>query len=237
MRPPGLAPLEREAWKRRRAWALRFLAASYLLGVWLEGVGWGAPLRAILPQWITFFTQVAALFPRAAEYSIDYRAEGYVCDTGEWQELDTRPYFPIDENDKENRFQRVMFFYRKKKAVMNAVDRFLVDVHNGAARDDGIPSDKRIGGVRLLSIRAPLPSIGAPLVRVHHAPLAEIPEQERKLWFSSQSAKITERCFGKRPREARPKEEPAKEDHVSDEPSSHPNEESSSDPRLKEDLP
>jgi hypothetical protein len=229
MKPAAMALVEREAWKRRRAWALRFLAAGYLLGVFLEGVGWGAPLRETLPQWLSFFTQVAALFPRAAQYSIDYRAEGYVCDTGEWKELDTRPYFPIDEDDKENRFQRVMFFYRKQKVVMNAVDRFLVEVHNGGARDDGIPSDRKIGGVRLLSIRAPLPEIGAPLVRVHHTPLPEIPEKERKLWFSTRSGTITERCFGRHPREVRPKEEPAKDDLSNDE--------QPADPRPKEDLP
>jgi hypothetical protein len=207
--PDGFA---RDPWKARRVWAIRLLAACYLLGVWLEGVGWGAPLHANLPHWLDFFTQVSALFPHAAQYSIDYRAEGYVCDAGAWQEIDTRPYFPIDENDKENRFQRVMFFYRRQKTVMNAVDRFLVDSHDGGKEDDGIPSDKQIGGVRLFSIRGPLPVIGAPLVRVHRVPLSQIPEKERKLWFSTDSATISERCFGKRPREVHPKEEPAKDE-------------------------
>jgi hypothetical protein len=201
--------------------AIRFAAVFYLAGVWLEGVGWGAPQRDTLPHWVGFFMQVAALFPRAAHYSIDYRAEAYVCEKGEWQELDVRPYFPIDVNDKESRFQRVMFFYRRQKTVMNALDHFLVDVHNKKALADGIPSDEKIGGVRLLSIRGPLPEIGAPLVRVHWVPLPEIPEQERKQWYQTKSTRIGERCNGKHPKEVHPKDHPRPDDsadHPSDEP-------------------
>jgi hypothetical protein len=223
--------------RRWRTWAIRFAAAVYLLGVWLEGVGWGAPVRAVLPHWISFFTEVAALFTRAGQFSIEYRAEAYVCDAGEWRELDTRAYFPIDENDKENRFQRVMYFYRHRNAVMHAVDRFLVDSHNDLARDDGIPSDEKIGGVRLLSLRGPLPEIGAPLSRVHRVPLTEIPKKERNPWFTTSSAKITERCFGKRPHQGRPKEEPNENPSVDGPADPHPNEETPSDPRPKEDLP
>jgi hypothetical protein len=222
--PPRAAP---NPWKKRRAWAIRFLAGLYLLGVWLEGVGWGAPQRSFLPHWIGFFMQCAALFPRAAHFAIDYRAEGYVCSEGEWKELDVRPYFPIDVNDKESRFQRVMFFYRRQRHVMNTVEQFLVDVHNKGAKDDGIPADEKIGGVRLLSIRGPIPNIGDPLERVHWVPLAEIPENERKTWHQTKSATITERCFGKRPRPQRPTPETPNVDHPSeDEPNEpRPNEE------------
>jgi hypothetical protein len=235
-----------DPWKARRVWAIRFVAAFYLLGVWLEGVGWGAPLRAVVPHWIGFFTQVAALFPRAAHYAIDYRAEGYVCDTGEWHELDTRPYFPIDVDDKESRFQRVMFFYRRQKTVMNALDHFLVDVHDRTPKEDGIPADQKIGGVRLMSIRGPIPEIGAPLVRVHYVPLVEIPEKERRVWFQTKSARITERCFGKHPKSASPdgheKGESKKGDHGSDDepsPSDEPvmSADPSNDPHPREESP
>jgi hypothetical protein len=186
---------------------------------------------------MVFFTQVSALFPHAAQFSIDYRAEGYVCEAGEWRELDTRPYFPIDENDKENRFQRVLFFYRKQKAVLNAVDQFLVDRHNGGGRDDGIPPDRRIGGVRLLSIRSPLPEIGAPLVRVHRVPLAEIPEKERKIWFSTPGGAISQRCFGKRPRGVRPRGEPFGIDPSNDEHLVDPGPSDEPRDRTKDDSP
>jgi hypothetical protein len=172
------------------------LAASYLLGVWLEGVGWGAPLRAILPQWITFFTQVAALFPRAAEYSIDYRAEGYICDTGEWQELDTRPYFPIDENDKENRFQRVMHFFRQDETTMHALDGYLVGAHDTATHDDGIARGAELGGVRLLSLRIPLPKPGDALERARRKPLSDFPDEERHVFYHTPKSTIAARCAG-----------------------------------------
>lgn len=230
-----------DSWKATRVWAIRLCALLYLLGVWLEGVGWGGPIRSVVPHWIGFFTQCAALFPRAARYAIEYRAEGYVCDTGEWHELDTRPYFPIDVNDKESRFQRVMFFYRRQKTVINELDRFLVNVHNRTPLEDGIPREEKIGGVRLMSIRGPIPEIGAPLVRVHYVPLGEIPEKERKQWYQTKSARITERCFGTRPKSVREKGSPQKEDdesvdpHMTDDPSMSAD--PSSDPRSKEEQP
>jgi hypothetical protein len=213
---------------------LRAVAAAYLLGVWLEGVGWGSPQRAILPHWLAFFMQCAALFPRAAHYSIDYRAEAYVCDTGQWQELDVRPYFQIDVNDKESRFQRALFFYRRQKVVMNALERFLIEVHNHEPQNDGIPDGAKIGGVRMLSIRGPLPEIGAPLVRVHWTPLAEIPMQERKQWYQTKSSKIAERCEGRRPRGVRPTDRPSDEErvgHTSEEPTTA---DPTADPRKEE---
>jgi hypothetical protein len=187
-------------WSLRASNALRISAGIYLAGIWLEAVGFTAPLR-ILPRSIVYFTQIAALFPRAAIYAIDYRAEGYVCATSKWAELDTRPYFPLDPNDKENRFQRVMYFFRQHKAIMATLDRYLVDRHDEGKLDDSIPSDDKIGGVRLLSIRGRLPTIGEPLVRVHHRPLIEYPEDERKLFYQTKSSTITERCFGTHPKE------------------------------------
>jgi hypothetical protein len=193
-------------------WALRGIAALYLTVTWLEGPGWLGPLKH-LPASFLFFTQCTALFPRAALASIEYRAEGYVCDKGEWEEVDTRPYFPIDREDKESRFQRVMFFYRHNKKTMAALDRFLVGRHNRHEADDGEASGEKIGGVRLFSIRTPLPKIGEPLVRVHRRPLSEIPESWRKVFYATRSAGVTERCFGTRPRE-----EPKRDDAPKDEP-------------------
>jgi hypothetical protein len=187
-------------WSLRASNALRICAGIYLAGIWLEAVGWTAPLR-ILPRSLAYFTQIAALFTRAASFSIDYRAEGYVCTTGEWAELDTRPYFPLDPDDKENRFQRVMYFFHRHHATLAAVDGYLVERHNEGSHDDSIPRDEKIGGVRLLSIRGPLPAIGAPLVRVHRRPLSEFPEDERKLFYQTKSSGITERCFGTHPKE------------------------------------
>ena len=188
--------------------------------MWLEGPSWVGPFK-VLPSTFLFFTQCTALFPRAARAAIEYRAEGYVCSKGEWAEVDTRPYFPIDADDKENRFARVMFFYRQNKKTMAALDRFLVRAHNQHDRDDGDAASEKIGGVRLFSIRTPLPHIGDALVRFHRRPLAEIPREWRKAFHETKSEWVTERCFGTRPKEParpapepeeRPKDEPSKDD-------------------------
>ncbi len=188
-------------WPRRVSNALRICAGIYFAGIWLEAAGSTTPLK-VLPRSFAYFTQVAALFTRAAVYSIDYRAEGYVCSTGEWAELDTRPYFPLDPDDKENRFQRVMYFFRQDRTTMMALDRYLTGRHNGSYRDDSIPHDERIGGVRLLSLRIPLPEIGGPVLRVARRPLSDFPEEQRKRFYQTKGGAITERCFGTHPKES-----------------------------------
>src|SRR5580700_8538445 len=139
--------------------ALGAVATAYLAGVWLDGVGSTLPSH-FLPRVPNYFLQIAALFPNAATMSIDYRAEAYVCADRKWEELDTRPYFPIDPDDKENRFQRVMHFFRAHRPTMQALDGYLVASHNGGAHADGIPSDRPIGGIRVQSLRIPLPKPG-----------------------------------------------------------------------------
>jgi hypothetical protein len=182
--PPGRA--------RHRA-ALGALATSYLLGVWLDGTGTGIPAR-LLPRIPNYFLQVAALFPTAAVASIDYRAEGFVCDEGAWRELDTRPYFPIDPDDKENRFDRVMHFFRENGKTMHALDAYLVERHNAGGSDDEIPRDRPIGGVRLSSLRIPIPIPGARLERVSRRPLSSYPDDQRKVFYHTPRSKLAERC-------------------------------------------
>ena len=164
-----------------------------MLGVWLDGVGSGVP-ASVLPRAANYFVQVAALFPRAAVASIDYRAEGFVCSEGAWRELDTRPYFPIDPDDKENRFNRVMHFFRENRKTMTSLDSYLVDNHNSAKHEDGIPPARAIGGVRLLSLRIPLPSPGDRLQRVSRQPLSFYPEDQRKVFYYTPRSKLAERC-------------------------------------------
>jgi hypothetical protein len=183
----------RARWGAYGGIALRVLAGAYLLGVWLDGVGTGIPAR-VLPRAANYFVQVAALFPRASTASIDYRAEGFVCSEGTWMELDTRPYFPVDRDDKENRFIRVMHFFRENRTTMNALDSYLVESHDSAAREDGIPRDRAIGGVRLSSLRIPIPSPGDRLQRVSRQPLSFYPPEERKTYYHTPRSKLAERC-------------------------------------------
>jgi hypothetical protein len=211
-----------DEWKELYTWTLRALAALYLCVMFLEGPGWLGPFR-VLPSSFLFLTQCSGLFVNASRAAIEYRAEGYVCSKGEWEEVDTRPYFPIDADDKESRFQRVMFFYRNNKKTMTSLDRFLVRSHNEHVHDDGDARDEKIGGMRLFSIRTPLPKIGDPPVHVHRRSLAEIPEDWRKVFYQTKSAWVTERCFGRRPKEP-----------VSPEPEEHPKDEPSKDDTPKE---
>jgi hypothetical protein len=183
----------RAQWRARGRIALRVLAVAYLLGVWLDAVGSGIP-ASVLPRAANYFVQVAALFPRAAVASIDYRAEGFVCVERAWKEIDTRPYFPIDPDDKENRFNRVMHFFRENRPTMTALDSYLVENHNSAGHEDGIPSDRAIGGVRLLSLRIPIPAPGDRLERVSRRPLSFYPEEQRKVFYHTPSSKLAKRC-------------------------------------------
>lgn len=180
-------------WRGRARIAQRLLALAYLLGVWLDGTGTGIPAR-ILPRTANYFVQVSALFPWAATTSIDYRAEGYVCSEGAWRELDTRPYFPIDPDDKENRYSRVMHFFRENRPTMQALDSYLVDRHNAATHEDGIPRGRPIGGVRLLSLRIPIPAPGAKLERVTRQPLSSYPDEQRKVFYHTPRSRLAQRC-------------------------------------------
>jgi hypothetical protein len=176
-----------------RARVLRVLAGAYLLGVWLDGSGTGIPAR-VLPRTANYFVQVSALFPWAATASIDYRAEGFICSQGNWMELDTRPYFPIDADDKENRFNRVMHFFRENRTAMTALDSYLVESHDAGRREDGIPRDQHLGGVRLTSLRIPIPSPGDSLQRVSRQPLSFYPPEQRKAYYHTPRWKVAERC-------------------------------------------
>jgi len=172
---------------------LRWLAGAYLAGVWLDGVGSTLP-ASLLPATANYFLQVAALFPSAAVASIDYRAEGWVCVDRKWEELDTRPYFPIEPDDKENRFQRVMHFFRQDRRTMHALDAYLVERHRGGGHDDGIAADRSIGGVRLSSLRIPIPSPGDSMLRPRRRSLSDYPEDEKHVFYHTPRSKIAERC-------------------------------------------
>lgn len=171
------------------------LAAVYLAGVWLEGVGSNIP-SAVFPRTAVYFFQIAALFPRAAVNVIDYRAEGWVCSERRWRELDTRAYFPLDPDDKENRFQRLMHFFRESRPVMQALDAYVVSehAHPSTAVDDGIPHSEALGGIRVLSLRLPIPTPGGPVERRTRLPLSTYPDSVRKHFYRTPRPKRADRC-------------------------------------------
>ncbi len=180
-----------EPWLSPRARRLMMvLAGIYALFVWMDAAGLNLPDK-ILPLPVRFFMQEAALFPDAARDAIEYRAEGYLCDAWRFEEIDVRPFFPIQRDDKESRFYRAMFFHRRQKKVLEALDQFIVDHQNRAH------PEARIGGVMLLSLRIPIPEPGTPEPRYQRLPLADYPpEVERKYWYVTPSAERTQRCQG-----------------------------------------
>jgi hypothetical protein len=192
-RAPEMKRLDPSPPRARGRTAVRVLAGVYLAGVWLDGVGSTLPSH-VFPRVTNYFFQVAALFPRAATMTIDYRAEAWVCADKKWEEIDPRPYFPIDPDDKENRFQRVMHFFRQQEETMHALDAYLVERHASGNGQDGISPDETIGGVRLLSLRIPLPNPGEPLERNRRLPLSAYPEDERHVWYHTPRSKVAERC-------------------------------------------
>jgi hypothetical protein len=167
---------------------LTVVAGIYALFVWMDAAGLNLPDR-ILPLPLRFFMQEAALFPDAARDSIEYRAEGYLCGAARFEEIDVRPYFPIQRDDKESRFYRAMFFHRRQKKVLEALDQFIVTQHNR------VHPEARIGGVMLLSLRIPIPEPGTPEPRYQRLPLADYPQEvERKYWYVTPSSERTQRC-------------------------------------------
>jgi hypothetical protein len=149
-------------WLRR---CLVGLGGLYIAAVFCEAVGW--QLHGLLYRPILFFCQIAALFPRAATYSIEYRAEGYTC-SGRVVEIDVRPYFPIHADDKESRFDRALFFYRTEP--------------------------DKIGGVVFMSLRIPIPAPGTPFPRYERVPLADHPKEQRKVWYVTPHDLVLSRC-------------------------------------------
>jgi hypothetical protein len=178
---------------RRRVLAAQALAASYLAMLFLDAVGTGLPQK-ILPRPVAFFVQAAQLFPDKAEQIIEWRAKGWRCATARFEELDLRPHFPIHSEDKENRFDRAMFFYLRAPRVLKELDRFISE------REAALGPEHRIGGVMLLSLRRPIPPPGSPEARYQRVPLDQIafdrgaPTVERKYWYVTPTDERERRC-------------------------------------------
>lgn len=140
------------------------------------------PFGPHLPALVRHFLEAPGLFPNAAEVIIDYRLEAWSCRDKAFAEVDTRPYFPMRPDDKENRFFRLASFYRSSPKVLGAFDDWF-SKQNGS------------GGIRLYSLRLPLPSAGQiePFVR---RPLAELPASVKKLWYQTTVTERDRRCAG-----------------------------------------
>jgi|HubBroStandDraft_4_1064222.scaffolds.fasta_scaffold448832_1 hypothetical protein len=184
------------AWRGRRApVVLAVLAAVYIAAVWSEAVKSGTSARW-MPAPLAYFTQIARLFPRAATATLDYRVEGFRCRDATWAEIDVTPFFPIDADNKENRFYRALHFYHDHRPTMRALDAFTVTRYNegaiaAAAQGRG---GERIGGIRVHRLTIPFGVPGEGAERYARRPLFAYPEDERKELYHTPESMREERC-------------------------------------------
>jgi hypothetical protein len=184
MDPPGVVA---QPWAPR--WLRRVsvgLAISFLSLVWLDALG--VDTSGALPPSARQFVQVAQLFPFAAENIIEWRILGYRCTTAKFEELDVRPFFPIHADDKESRFERALFFYLKTPRVLAALDEYVT------RRQAELGADQRIGGVMILSLRIPIPPLGAATERYQRRPLESYPRAWRHYWYATPRADWDRHC-------------------------------------------
>jgi len=170
------------------------LAAIYLIAVFIEAVHPGK-MRKALGRQGSYFAQIAKLFAERSEVSIDFRAEGFRCDTHQFEELDVRPYFPMHADDKESRFDRTMFFYLENRQVQVALQDYLIARHDARVAS-GAPTDlPRIGGIMLLSLRIPIPAPGTDFPPYRRIRLHDVPRTwQRRAWFVTSPAERMRRC-------------------------------------------
>jgi len=176
--------------------AVAIAGAVYLAAIFAGSAGSALPEQT-LPRPLLYFTQVACLFPQAATHSIEYRVTAYSCRDRRFRELDYRTYFPIHPDDKENRYQRLAHFHRRNLRVMQALDEHLGERHNarvvrGESPGDGI--DGPIGGIMVMSLRIPFQEPGGRVGRYAHVPLAKIPPEWRKYWYTTRIKQREARC-------------------------------------------
>jgi hypothetical protein len=187
-----------------RAWGnalvprvLALFAGVYFVAVGLEAYKPGVTAR-VLPSVLVYFSQIASLFPHASTVAIEYRAEGWLCKEQRFVEIDVRPYFPIEADDKESRFQRAMFFYREHRQALQSLEAYVMGRYNRDAIEaaaEGLgKSAEPIAGVRFLSLRVPFGKAGEPAERYQRKPLEAYPEEMRKEWYWTPISKREERC-------------------------------------------
>ncbi|MGE5187124.1 MAG: hypothetical protein ACM31C_33975 [Acidobacteriota bacterium] len=130
---------------------------------------------------VAFFTEATKLFPEADNVALEYRLDAWSCEAHAWLPLDPRPYFPIEADDKESRFQRLGYFYgdraggETRRTVMNALDDYILAHHESV--DDGVAG--KIGGIKFFKVSRPLPAVGDEVPRYVYRPLAAPPPEAK----------------------------------------------------------
>ena len=163
------------------------VAALYVGGVAFHGLA-PASVQRLVPQPFLSFLQISCLFPNRSPMAIEYRLEVWHCGNAAFEELDTRPHFPIHQDDKENRLHRLGFFHRQNRPVMEALEQYIL-------REEAIRNPLvKVGGVRLSSLRIPHPEPGQPVERYRPRTLAEHPPDLVKRWFYTPLSRRKQNC-------------------------------------------
>ncbi len=189
-------PVVIESWvPHRLGTLLSALAAFFFVAILSDDLG----LRWVsaIPRPVRYFTQVACLFSEAARAAIDYRAEGYGCQRRSFQEIDVRPYFPIDRDSKENRFYRALHFYREDRTTMRALEDYVLAHHNQAVRSSsgaGPDGAGILGGVRFSSVRVPVGAPGEDAERYERKPLSAFPDAMIKHFYFTPASERARIC-------------------------------------------
>jgi hypothetical protein len=188
------APIIASAWGKV-SWRRVLVAAAavYIGSIWFDSF-WGVLPDRLLPHSLRYFTQVAKLFPKAADDTIEYRAEVYDCARGQFIDYDVRPLFPIHPDDDECPFHRAMFFYRRENRVMAALDDYITSAHNRRVAAGIEAPVGRIGGVLLRSIRVPIPEVGSTIERYQRKPASSFPKDWRPIWYITAPERREARC-------------------------------------------
>jgi hypothetical protein len=149
-------------------------------------------------QPFAFFAQATKLFPDVDAVALEFRLEAWSCDRHGWVPIDPRPFFPIEADDKESRFQRFGYFYAdrgnkdERRMILGALDDYIVGRHDHV--DDGITG--AIGGIHLYKWRHALPKPGEPVARYVYRPLTPVPADEKSELFHTPAATRKQRCLG-----------------------------------------
>ena len=150
-------------------------------------------------QPVTFFAESTSLFPSADRFALDFRLEAWSCDERRWVPIDPRPYFPVEADDKESRFQRFAYFYASlepSRPALRAFGAYMVAHH--AQDKDGIAG--AIGGVRVSRLARPLPPPGTHIERYAYSPLSppRADDHYEHLYWTPRSLR-DRRCAGGSP--------------------------------------
>jgi hypothetical protein len=160
----------------------------------------GALIHHPESRWVrpaAFFTEATSLFSKANSVVLEFRIEVWACGR-DWEPIDPRPYFPIQPDDKESRFQRLGYFYfnaksftQRDREVARALDSY-ISMRHAAGIDDGVAGP--IGGIRVVKIVGPFPIPGERVERYRFDPFAQAPADLRREKYATPASETRRRC-------------------------------------------